>query len=124
MELQYQRGVIQDDSIKYEHLKHDGTLPIIGVNTVLPRDASQAQTPRDVELTRATEDEKQEALRTLGALQARHDDRAPDALAQLQRAALDGTNLFGELMEAATCCSLGQITEALYAVGGQYRRNL
>ncbi len=124
MELQYQRGVIQDDSLKYEHLKHDGSLPIIGVNTFLPRDESQAQTPGDVALSRATEEEKQEALELLDALHARYADRATEAMARLQHAALEGANLFEALMTAATCCSLGQITSALYAVGGEYRRNL
>ena len=124
MELQYQRGEIQADSLKYEQLKHSGALPIIGVNTYLPKDADQAQTPRDIELSRATTEEKDEAIRRLGEFQTHHAESAPQAIERLRRAALDGGNLFAELMSAVEHCSLGQITGALYGVGGEYRRNL
>ncbi|MEM7582669.1 MAG: fused isobutyryl-CoA mutase/GTPase IcmF [Acidobacteriota bacterium] len=124
MELQYQRGEIQDDSLKYERLKHSGELPIIGVNTFRPREASADQTPRDVELTRATPEEKESSIRRLADFHSRHDEQAPRALEQLQAVALAGGNLFAELLSASRFCSLGQITRALYAVGGEYRRNL
>jgi isobutyryl-CoA mutase len=125
MELQYQRGVIQDDSLKYESLKHSGELPIVGVNTFLPRGgADEASDLPEVPLTRATEDEKEGCIARLAAFHERHADRAPSALARLQEAALSSGNLFAELMRATRVCSLGQITHALYEVGGEYRRNL
>ncbi len=124
MELQYQRGEIQSDSLKYERLRHSGELPIVGVNTFLPRDGGEEQTPRDVALTRATPEEKQRSIERLAQFHDRHSTRAPRALERLRDAALAGANLFAELMEAAQVCSLGQITRALYAVGGEYRRNL
>jgi isobutyryl-CoA mutase len=124
MERQYQRGQIQNDSLKYEHLKHSGELPIIGVNTFLPRNAQQAQTPRNVELTRATPDEKESCISRLADFHAAHASEAPAALAAVKKAALDDANLFAALMEAVNVCSLGQITQALYEVGGEYRRNL
>jgi methylmalonyl-CoA mutase len=125
MELQYQRGVIQDDSLKYESLKHSGELPIVGVNTFLPRGGAEAASDLpEVPLTRATEEEKEGCIARLAAFQERHADRAPEALARLQQAALSGGNLFAELMRATRVCSLGQITHALYEVGGEYRRNL
>ncbi len=124
MELQYQRGEIQNDSLKYEHLKHSGELPVIGVNTFRPRDAGADQTPRDVELTRATSDEKETSIQRLADFHTQHVDEAPGALEELRRVALAGENLFAELLSAARYCSLGQITRALYAVGGEYRRNL
>jgi len=124
MERQYQRGQIQDDSMKYEHMKHSGELPIIGVNTFLPRDPLSAQTPREMTLTRASEEEKQECLRRLAEFQARHSAQSAAALVQLKQAALSGGNVFGELMRTVQHCSLGQITQALYEVGGEYRRNV
>ncbi len=125
MELQYQRGVIQDDSLKYERLKHSGELPIVGVNTFLPKGGTEAASDLpEVPLTRATEEEKEGCIARLRAFQERHADEAPEALARLQAAALSGGNLFAALMEAARVCSLGQITHALYEVGGEYRRNL
>lgn len=124
MELQYQRGEIQGDSFKYEHLKHSGELPIIGVNTFKPKDAEAAATPRDVELTRATPEEKQRSIERVEAFQERHRERSGGALQDLERAALEGENTFEQLMRAAESCSLGQITGALYRVGGEYRRNL
>jgi methylmalonyl-CoA mutase len=124
MELQYQRGEIQADSLKYEQLKHSGELPLVGVNTFLPDDPEAARVPREVALTRATPEEKEAALERLAAFQERHRDRAAPALDALRRAALGGGNLFAALMDAVACCSLGQITAALYEVGGEYRRNL
>jgi methylmalonyl-CoA mutase len=124
MERQYQRGAIQDDSMKYEHMKHSGELPIVGVNTFLPRDAAAAQTPRGIELTRASEEEKQGCLSRLADFQARHAAYAADALARLKQAALSGGNTFAELMHTVQYCSLGQISHALYEVGGEYRRNV
>ncbi len=124
MELQYQRGQIQDDSLKYEHLKHSGELPIIGVNTFLSKDPEAGQTPRDMELTRATREEKELCIRRLEDFHQAHTTAAPAVLAQLKRAALEGGNLFAALMEAVEHCSLGQITHALYEEGGEYRRNI
>lgn len=124
MELQYQRGEIQADSLKYEQLKHSGALPVIGVNTFLPKDSEQASIPKEIALTRATPEEKETAIAVLEAFKRRHQERAPDALDRLKRAALDGGNIFAALMAAAEDCSLGQITHALYEVGGEYRRNL
>jgi methylmalonyl-CoA mutase len=124
MELQYQRGEIQSDSLLYERLKHSGELPIVGVNTFLPRDPEKASIPRGIDLTRATEEEKKGCIARLEEFQDSHRDQAPEALGRLQRAAFDGGNVFTELMAAAECCSLGQITGALYRVGGEYRRNL
>jgi methylmalonyl-CoA mutase len=121
METMYQRGKIQEESLHYEHLKHSGELPIVGVNTFLNPQAKEPITP---ELIRSTEDEKQQQIENLRAFQARNQDRAPQALAALKEAARAGTNLFEELLEAAKVCSLGQISSALYEVGGQYRRNM
>ena len=124
MELQYQRGEIQADSLKYEHLKHSGELPLIGVNTFLPKDPEEASIPREVELTRASTEEKNTCIERLERFQADHAADAPAALERLQKVALDGGNIFAELVRAVGSCSLGQITGALYAVGGEYRRNL
>ncbi len=125
MELQYQRGVIQDDSLKYESLKHSGELPIIGVNTFLPKGGpEEAEDLPEVPLTRASKDEKEGCIERLEEFHERHADRAPEALRRLQQAALSGDNLFAALMEAAQVASLGQITHALYEVGGEYRRNI
>jgi len=124
MELQYQRGVIQEDSLKYETLKHNGELPVIGVNTFLSKDPSVGQIPKDVALTRASTEEKNLCIRRLREFQSLHSDEATRQLARLQKAALAGDNLFGALMEAVEHCSLGQVTHALYEVGGEYRRNL
>ncbi|MEM1206398.1 MAG: fused isobutyryl-CoA mutase/GTPase IcmF [Acidobacteriota bacterium] len=124
MELQYQRGEIQGDSMKYEQLKHSGALPIVGVNTFLPKDPEQASIPREVDLTRATPEEKRSCIERLEAFQGRQGDASKEALARLRDTALSGGNLFAELLRATRCCSLGQITHALYEVGGEYRRNL
>ena len=123
METMYQRGKIQDESMYYEHLKHDGTLPIIGVNTFLnPNaqafDASSAD-DFEMELARATPDEKQACLERTQAISP-----PSEALEKLQKVAREGGNVFAELMETTKVASLGQITDALFAVGGQYRRNM
>ncbi len=122
METGYQRGKIQEESMLYEHKKHDGSLPIIGVNTFLnPKGASA---PATIELARSTDDEKQSQLARLEAFHQRNADKAPAALAALQQAAIDNQNVFEKLMDAVRVCSLGQITTALFEVGGQYRRNM
>ncbi|WP_238005596.1 fused isobutyryl-CoA mutase/GTPase IcmF [Dactylosporangium sp. AC04546] len=123
METGYQRGRIQDESMLYEHRKHDGSLPLVGVNTFLDPHRGEAP-PQLVELARATEDEKRSQLTRLADFHARHATDAPAALAALQQAALGGGNVFAALMDAVRCCSLGQISDAFFAVGGQYRRNV
>jgi methylmalonyl-CoA mutase len=124
METGYQRGQIQEESIYYETLKHTGELPIIGVNTFRDPDAVGDDLSETVELARATEAEKESQLDRLAAFQRRNADRAPAALERLQQTALDGGNIFEALMETVQTCSLGQITQALYDVGGKYRRNV
>jgi methylmalonyl-CoA mutase len=122
METGYQRGKIQEESMQYEHLKHDGTLPIIGVNTFRnPKGQPALQT---LELARSTEEEKQSQLKRLAGFHARNADEAPAMLAALQQAVINDENVFAKLMDAVRDCSLGQITEALFEVGGQYRRNM
>lgn len=124
MERQYQRGQIQDDSLKYERLKHSGELPIIGVNTFLPRNEAEASTPAEIALTRATREEKEGCIARLQEFHAAHRDEAPRARAALAEVALSGGNIFAALLEATEHLSLGQITRTLYEVGGEYRRNL
>ena len=122
METGYQRGRIQDESMLYEHKKHDGSLPIIGVNTFLNPDG-----PADVtslELARASEEEKRSQVERLAAFHEAHRDEAEPALARLKDVASSGGNTFASLMEAVRVCSLGQITSAFFEVGGQYRRNV
>ena len=123
-ETGYQRGKIQEESMYYEGLKHTGDLPIIGVNTFRDPDAVFEELSEGLELARATDEEKQSQLKRLAAFQARNKDAAPEALARLQKAALTNDNVFEELMNTVRVCSLGQITQALYDVGGQYRRNM
>jgi isobutyryl-CoA mutase len=122
METGYQRGKIQEESMLYEHKKHDGSLPIIGVNTF--RNPNGAAVPATIELARSTDEEKQSQLNRLDDFHRRHANEAPAALAALQQAAIDNANVFEKLMDAARVCSLGQITTALFEVGGQYRRNM
>jgi isobutyryl-CoA mutase len=122
METGYQRGRIQDESMLYEQRKHDGSLPIIGVNTFLAENAGAPMT--EVELARGTEEEKQSQLARLAEFHARHRDEAPAALDRLKEEATHGGNVFAALMDAVRCCSLGQISEAFFEVGGQYRRNV
>ena len=121
METMYQRGKIQEESLHYEHLKHSGELPIIGVNTFLnPHPAELGA----IELIRSTEEEKRQQIDNLRAFHARNADRAPAALERLKHVAREDGNLFAELLETVKACSLGQISAALYEVGGQYRRNM
>jgi isobutyryl-CoA mutase len=122
METGYQRGRIQDESMLYEHRKHDGSLPIIGVNTFLGDEAEDLA--GGVDLARATEAEKQSQLTRLAAFHEDHRDRAPEELRRLKDAATSGGNVFAALMSAVRYCSLGQITQAFFEVGGQYRRNV
>jgi len=122
METGYQRGRIQDESITYERLKHNGELPIVGVNTF--RNPSGEAEQAEVELARATEEEKRSQLRRLEDFQSRHHAEAQVALKRLREAATRGENVFAVLMDAARVCSLGQITDAFFEVGGQYRRNV
>ena len=122
METGYQRGRIQDESMHYEMLKHTGELPIIGVNTF--RNPKGDPMPEKLELARSTEEEKRNQLARLHDFHARHADAAPAMLARLQRAVIDNANVFEVLMDAVRVCSLGQITSALFEVGGQYRRNM
>ena len=122
METGYQRGRIQDDSMTYEHAKHDGSLPIVGVNTFTAVASSTPAAP--IELARATEDEKRGQIRRLADFHARHAPECPGALTRLRATVLEGGNVFDELMETVRHASLGQITEALFEVGGVYRRSM
>jgi isobutyryl-CoA mutase len=123
METMYQRGKIQEESLYYETRKHDGSLPLVGVNTFLSG-SDAAEEHKGTELIRSTEEEKQDQVAAVQAFQARNAERAPAALARLQQVAASGGNVFAELMECVKVCSLGQISRALYQVGGQYRRNM
>jgi methylmalonyl-CoA mutase len=122
METGYQRGKIQDESMHYEMLKHTGELPIIGVNTFRPPAGEQALDK--LELARSTDEEKQSQLQRLADFHARHASESPAMLQRLQQAVIANQNVFEVLMDAVRCCSLGQITNALFEVGGQYRRNM
>ena len=139
MESGYQRGRIQDESMLYEQRKHDGSLPVVGVNTFLApagrsgdggpvtggADGADGGPRRPVlELARGTEAEKQSQLRRVAEFRARHAGQAPAALARLQEAAASGGNVFDALMDAVRVCSLGQVTQAFFDVGGQYRRSV
>ncbi len=122
METMYQRSRIQEESLYYESLKHSGEYPIVGVNMYLSRDGSPTIIPKEV--IRATEEEKKNQIASLEALHDAKKDISADVLHNLQKAALNNENIFSHLMEASKTCSLGQITDALYRVGGQYRRNM
>ena len=122
METMYQRSKIQEESLYYETLKHNGKFPIIGVNTFLSSKGSPTVQPAEV--IRATEEEKQYQIQTKELLNKANDGKVQEQLAILQEAAIQNENLFDKLMEATKFCSLGQITEALFKVGGQYRRNM
>ncbi|WP_224981622.1 fused isobutyryl-CoA mutase/GTPase IcmF [Geomonas agri] len=124
METQYQRSKIQDESMLYEARKHSGELPIVGVNTFLNPRAGEEGYQIPGELARATVEEKEQQINNLRTFQERHKDEAPLALKRLQETAVAGGNIFAELMETVQCASLGQITRALYEVGGEYRRNM
>jgi methylmalonyl-CoA mutase len=122
METGYQRGRIQEESMHYEMLKHTGEHPIIGVNTF--RNPAGDPVPEHIELARSTEDEKQSQLQRLQDFHARHAAQAPAMLERLKQSVIDNANVFEVLMDAVRCCSLGQITSALFEVGGQYRRSM
>ncbi len=122
MERMYQRNKIQEESLQYETLKHTGELPIIGVNTFLNKKGSPTILPNEV--IRSTSEEKQQQIQNLLQFQKRNIGKSEQALIRLKKAAINNENLFGELMETVKYCSLGQITHALYEVGGQYRRNM
>ncbi|MCP1143591.1 fused isobutyryl-CoA mutase/GTPase IcmF [Lysinibacillus endophyticus] len=124
METQYQRGKIQEESMYYEHLKHTGELPIIGVNTYLNPNPPSADEINNMEIARATKEEKELQIKNLQEFQKRNEANCSTALEKLKQTALSGGNIFAELMETVKVASLGQITRALYEVGGQYRRNM
>jgi methylmalonyl-CoA mutase len=122
METMYQRGKIQEESLYYEHQKHTGEYPLIGVNTFLSSKGSPTILPKEV--IRATEVEKQYQIEMVHNLQKANAENSPAMLKRLQDVAVKNGNVFEELMETVKYCSLGQITEALFEVGGQYRRNM
>lgn len=122
METQYQRGKIQEESLHYEHMKHSGQLPIIGVNTFINPKADESA--YEIELARSTEEEKQTQIANLGAFRLRNQSECAAALERLKQVALENGNIFEELMETVKVASLGQITNSLFEVGGQYRRNM
>ena len=121
METGYQRGKIQEESLYYEHKKHDGSFPIVGVNTFL---SETEEEPMEIELARSTDEEKQSQIKRLRAFQDEHSAESAEVLKRLQDTVSQGGNGFEVLMEAVRCCSLGQITNALFDVGGQYRRSM
>jgi methylmalonyl-CoA mutase len=118
----YQRGKIQEESLYYETLKHTGEFPIIGVNTFLSSKGSPTVLPGEV--IRSTDEEKQFQIQKVANQHTFFGDRSEALLARMQEKAIANENLFAELMEACKVCTLGQITEALFSVGGQYRRNM
>jgi methylmalonyl-CoA mutase len=122
METMYQRSRIQEESMQYEMLKHTGEYPIIGVNTFLSSKGSPTILPREV--IRATEEEKQYQISMLADLHLANSEKSTNLLSAIQDAAVQNQNIFEQLMEATKYCSLGQITDALFEVGGQYRRNM
>ncbi|MFM2120823.1 MAG: hypothetical protein RL722_2291, partial [Pseudomonadota bacterium] len=122
METGYQRSKIQEESMHYEMLKHTGEYPIIGVNTF--RNPKGDEVPESIELARSTDDEKQSQLKRLNDFHTRHAAESGPMLARLQQAVIENGNVFEVLMDAVRCCSLGQITSALFEVGGQYRRSM
>ena len=124
METQYQRGKIQEESLLYERLKHSGELPVIGVNKFVNENADHEGAMDSLELTRASDVEKQERIARLKSFCADNAAAAKEALARLQEVALAGENIFAELMSTVRVASLGQVTQALFEVGGEYRRNV
>jgi methylmalonyl-CoA mutase len=122
METMYQRSKIQEESLYYETLKHNGEFPIIGVNTFLSSKGSPTVLPAEV--IRATEEEKLYQIETLENLHKGNASRTEAAIKNIQQAAIHNENMFEQLMEATKVCSLGEITSALFEVGGQYRRNM
>ena len=121
METGYQRSKIQDDSLFYEHKKHDGSLPLIGVNTFLnpnpPTDVS-------IELARSSDEEKKSQIKRLREFQKRNKSKSEQALQRIREASINNENVFAELVYAVRYCSLGEITNTFFEVGGQYRRNM
>lgn len=124
METGYQRGKIQDESMYYEHRKHTGEHPIVGVNTFLNPNAADQPEETTLELARSSDDEKDDQIKRLRDFQGRNADEGRQALADLKQVCIDGGNIFAELMKAARVCSLGQISHALFEVGGEYRRSM
>jgi methylmalonyl-CoA mutase len=122
METMYQRSKIQEESLYYETLKHSGELPIIGVNTFLSSKGSPTVLPQEV--IRSTKEEQDRQIETVKNLHKGNADSAQAALKAIQETAVQNGNVFEQLMEAAKVCTLGQITQALFEVGGQYRRNM
>jgi len=122
MERMYQRNKIQEESLYYEHLKHTGELPLIGVNTFLNKKGSPTIIPN--EIIRSHKEEKEQQIANLHAFWKRNESKQEEALKRLREIAVNNENIFTELMETVKYCSLGQITHALYEVGGQYRRNM
>jgi methylmalonyl-CoA mutase len=123
MDTMYQRGKIQEESLYYESKKHDGSLPLIGVNTFLPKQGQEDEV-HELELIRSSDDEKNDQIRHVRAFQETHADEATQALSKLQMTATARDNVFAELMQTVKSNSLGQISSALYQVGGEYRRNM
>jgi methylmalonyl-CoA mutase len=123
METGYQRGKIQEESLFYEHQKHDGSYPIVGVNTFRNPHAD-TMPPQKIELARSSDEEKQSQLKRLAEFHARNAKAAPAALERLKRVVIENGNVFAELMKTVRVCSLGQITKALFEVGGEYRRSM
>jgi isobutyryl-CoA mutase len=123
MDTMYQRGRIQEESMYYERLKHDGTLPLIGVNTFLPQEG-QGETTEALELMRSSDEEKDDQIASVRAFQALGAERREAVLARLQEVARERGNVFAALMDAVKVASLGQVSGALYEVGGEYRRNM
>ena len=122
METQYQRSKIQEESLLYERLKHSGQLPVVGVNTFLPEEGQEVT--GSIPLTRSNEKEKNQRIKDVESLKKKNAKSSQEALDRLRSAALSGGNIFAELMKSVQFCTLGQITHALYEVGGRYRRNL
>jgi len=122
MERMYQRNKIQEESLYYEHQKHTGELPIVGVNTFLNKKGSPTIIPNEV--IRSTKEEKDQQIANLHNFWERHESRRGESIKKLKEVAINNGNIFSELMETVKYCSLGQITHALYEVGGQYRRNM
>ena len=121
MESMYQRGKIQEESLYYETLKDSGEFPIIGVNTFLPEKLAEW---KPIELSRASEDEKNDQIKRLETFKLKHKNKSQECLAKLKDVALTGGNIFEELLTTVRHCSLGEITSVLYQVGGKYRRNM
>jgi methylmalonyl-CoA mutase len=124
METQYQRGKIQDESMYYEMKKHSGELPIIGVNTYLNPNPPSEEAVDNMEIARASTEEKESQIHNLREFQSRNVGQTAAVLEKLKETAMNGGNIFASLMETVKVASLGQITQALYQVGGQYRRNM